>query len=519
MATTTSTEVARVTNVAIQPGDRRSRALPLSPRGRLSGESEPESAALSRQDDRAPHLHARLSRRRRSVGSRRHAADRLGVAGRDARLAPEQRARAVLPRRQSDGGVRAVTDSRGAAPGARVPRHGREASSRRSICRRFDLASTVFCLLLPRGVVLVDGVSTGHNGVDSEHGLGGYHGSIHAKTQDDLLRGRRLLGGHERHQRLPRRLEEHVRRLLPRAVRGENRSGRRGRDPRRQLTARRRLPRVVLAARRRDRRHPARGSGREPDVGDEGGEARERRQDGARPADVVERGRGTGGADRPQARIGSDATWSRDRDPLARLRRARPPEPRRLPRLPRRGARRRTARDGRRLQRVAERRRPRVDRLPARDRARRARDRRPHADRRGRPLERPLRANDLDTRRRARRRGGGRARRVGSRDAPLARDHPEERERRRAERLGLAGVDAERRIFGRQQRGVGEHAQRPAVEPEHEVEDRAGILAAEEQHEARDEDEQVDDPEREWGPAGVVAAKETPAPAKTPAIT
>jgi hypothetical protein len=46
---------------------------------------------------------------------------------------------------------------------------------------RFDLASTVFCLLLPRGVVLVDGTSTGHNGVDSEHGLGGYHGSIHLK--------------------------------------------------------------------------------------------------------------------------------------------------------------------------------------------------------------------------------------------------------------------------------------------------------------------------------------------------
>jgi hypothetical protein len=46
---------------------------------------------------------------------------------------------------------------------------------------RFDLASTVFCMLLPRGVVLVDGTSTGHNGVDSEHGLGGYHGSIHAK--------------------------------------------------------------------------------------------------------------------------------------------------------------------------------------------------------------------------------------------------------------------------------------------------------------------------------------------------
>jgi hypothetical protein len=45
----------------------------------------------------------------------------------------------------------------------------------------FELASSVFCLLLPEGVVLVDGVSTGPSGVDSKHGLGGYHGSIHAK--------------------------------------------------------------------------------------------------------------------------------------------------------------------------------------------------------------------------------------------------------------------------------------------------------------------------------------------------
>jgi hypothetical protein len=45
----------------------------------------------------------------------------------------------------------------------------------------FDRASSVFCLLLPEGVVLVDGVSTAPNGVDSKHGLGGYHGSVHAK--------------------------------------------------------------------------------------------------------------------------------------------------------------------------------------------------------------------------------------------------------------------------------------------------------------------------------------------------
>jgi hypothetical protein len=65
----------------------------------------------------------------------------------------------------------------------------------------FDLASTVFCFMLPPGVVLVDGDSGGHadhdshddapkhnpalaerdEAADSKHGLGGYHGSVHAK--------------------------------------------------------------------------------------------------------------------------------------------------------------------------------------------------------------------------------------------------------------------------------------------------------------------------------------------------
>jgi len=72
----------------------------------------------------------------------------------------------------------------------------------------FDLARSIFCFLLPRGVVLVDGDSDGNaehdhdddddepqfnpalreqnEADDSKHGLGGYHGSIHphgAKTQ------------------------------------------------------------------------------------------------------------------------------------------------------------------------------------------------------------------------------------------------------------------------------------------------------------------------------------------------
>jgi hypothetical protein len=55
-----------------------------------------------------------------------------------------------------------------------------------------DPASAVICLMLPKGVVLVDGTSSGHESeapharavlvnddqVDSRHGLGGYHGSV-----------------------------------------------------------------------------------------------------------------------------------------------------------------------------------------------------------------------------------------------------------------------------------------------------------------------------------------------------
>jgi len=45
-----------------------------------------------------------------------------------------------------------------------------------------DLSVTVVCLLLPHGDVLVDGDSRGHgNQVDSLHGLGGYHGSVHVR--------------------------------------------------------------------------------------------------------------------------------------------------------------------------------------------------------------------------------------------------------------------------------------------------------------------------------------------------
>ena len=60
----------------------------------------------------------------------------------------------------------------------------------------FDPATTVFNFMLPRGIVLVDGNSEGHaerrephaavgehdsEATDSKHGLGGFHGSVHAK--------------------------------------------------------------------------------------------------------------------------------------------------------------------------------------------------------------------------------------------------------------------------------------------------------------------------------------------------
>jgi hypothetical protein len=45
-----------------------------------------------------------------------------------------------------------------------------------------DLALSVVCLLLPHGAVLVDGDSSGRgHQVDSLHGLGGYHGSVHVR--------------------------------------------------------------------------------------------------------------------------------------------------------------------------------------------------------------------------------------------------------------------------------------------------------------------------------------------------
>jgi hypothetical protein len=48
-----------------------------------------------------------------------------------------------------------------------------------AIVSKLDVGPALACLLLPRGTVLVDGDSSGGDGVDSKHGLGGYHGSVH----------------------------------------------------------------------------------------------------------------------------------------------------------------------------------------------------------------------------------------------------------------------------------------------------------------------------------------------------
>jgi hypothetical protein len=300
MATTTSTGIARVTNVAIHPATDEAE---LYRSARVAGFPASPSLNLRRYPGKTIE-HLTFTHVYLGGAAAWHPDDvqqidwALPAAMRDSHL------NNVLAQYFPDGEpTAAFAPSRtleGPLPN-RVYRDTAEGIVARLDLARFELESTVFCLLLPPGVVLVDGTSTGNNGVETRPRRLPRLGPREAK--DDLLRSRRLLGGHERHQRLPRGLEKHVRGLLPRALRGANGSRRRGRDPRRQLAARRRLSRLVLATGRRDRRHPARGGGREPDVGDEGGQARERRQDGARPVDVVERSGRTGGADRPQARV------------------------------------------------------------------------------------------------------------------------------------------------------------------------------------------------------------------------
>jgi hypothetical protein len=180
MATTTSTEIARVTNVAIDPATDEAE---LYRAARVAGFPANPSLNLRRYPGKTiEHLtftHVYLG----GAGAW-HPDDvqqidwALPAAMRDSHL------NNVLAQYFPDGKpTAAFAPSRtleGPLPN-RVYRDTAEGIVARLDLARFDLASTVFCLLLPPGVVLVDGTSNGHNGVDSKHGLGGYHGSVHAK--------------------------------------------------------------------------------------------------------------------------------------------------------------------------------------------------------------------------------------------------------------------------------------------------------------------------------------------------
>jgi hypothetical protein len=180
--TTTSTEVARVTNVAIHPA---TDAAELYRSARIVGFPANPSLNLRRYPGKTIE-HLTFTHVYLGGADAWHPDDvqqidwALPAAMRDSHL------NNVLAQYFPDGAPTAAF-----APSRildeplpqRVYRDMAEGIVARLDLSRLELASTVFCLLLPRGVVLVDGVSTGHNGVDSEHGLGGYHGSIHAKRK------------------------------------------------------------------------------------------------------------------------------------------------------------------------------------------------------------------------------------------------------------------------------------------------------------------------------------------------
>jgi hypothetical protein len=180
MATTTSTEIARVTNVAIHPS---TDAAELYRSARAAGFPANPSLNLRRYPGKTiEHLtftHVYLGGAAAwDPGDVQQIDWALPAAMRDSHL------NNVLAQYFPDGNpTAAFAPSRTleAPVPNRVYRDTAEAIVATLDLSRFDLTSTVFCLLLPRGVVLVDEVSTGNNGVDSEHGLGGYHGSIHSK--------------------------------------------------------------------------------------------------------------------------------------------------------------------------------------------------------------------------------------------------------------------------------------------------------------------------------------------------
>jgi hypothetical protein len=119
-----------------------------------------------------------------------------------------------------------------------------------------NLPVSVVCLLLPHGTVLVDGDSSGHGQqVDSLHGLGGYHGSVHVRRG-----GRRretvyyavsvYSEGANGIVAFPEPWQNVCATLYHELCEVRTDPRRRGRDPRRRDTRRRASPRLVFAARR-----------------------------------------------------------------------------------------------------------------------------------------------------------------------------------------------------------------------------------------------------------------------------
>ena len=145
---------------------------------------------------------------------------------RDARPRPERDPRAVLPGRAGDGDLRRAR----ACTAGRARSASTSSSSRRSSSHIADAGDdgATICVLLPRGAVLVE-----REDVTSEHGLGGFHGSMHLRGTTVYYAVAVYSEGANGIVAFDAAVEERVRDALPRAAGGAHRSRRRGRDPRR----------------------------------------------------------------------------------------------------------------------------------------------------------------------------------------------------------------------------------------------------------------------------------------------
>ena len=138
-----------------------------------------------------------------------------------------------------------------------------------------DLGPAAACILLPPGAVLVDGDSTGgqravkdpdDDEVDSKHGLGGYHGSVSVGGSARYYAVAVYSEGDNGIVAFDEPWKNVCATLYHELQETRTRPGRRGRDPRRVRARRGELPRLVLVAWRRDRRHPDGGAGGQLDL-------------------------------------------------------------------------------------------------------------------------------------------------------------------------------------------------------------------------------------------------------------